>query len=161
MPFTLDFVEPKPLDLRVLDMVKTNVFGSIEARIYYVENWDITKLEKAQACLLMFPKLDSDDQRKLAHAMVKYVEDANYLLLRTNLLNPVFDKRVLSVLMTDTLKRGYRIKVPTLLSLAQTDSHPMQSEARQLLKQYLHADHGTNWLEWEESMVAWLAKYPR
>ena len=150
-----------PLAPRILEMMSTNVLGSVEARIHFVEKWEITRLQKAQVLFSMLAKAEEDDQRKLAHAAVPYVSNTNYALVRSHLLNPKLPPVVLSVFMTDTLKRDYRIKLPTILSLAQIAAHPMQAEAQQLLRGYLGRDHGTNWAKWEETMHLWLKSNPQ
>jgi hypothetical protein len=153
--------EPPPLGARVLEMMKTNSLGVIEARIYFVEKWELTSVEKAQVFLSMLAKAETDDQRKLAHAAVPFVANTNYGLIRKHLLDPKLPRVVLSVFMTDTLKRQYSVKLPALLLLAQIELHPMRTEAQELLRGYLGRDHGTNWPKWEETMLAWLQSNPR
>ena len=155
-----DLVEPPPLDAGIVAMMKTNNVGSLEVRIHFVESWELSPFQKAQVFFAMFEKAASDDQRKLAHAAVKYAANSNYNLLRRYLLNSQLPRPVLSVFMTDTLKRDNRTKMPVLLALARQNGHPMQSEAQELLKVYLGQSHGTNWSKWEEAMLAWLQKHP-
>jgi hypothetical protein len=154
-------VEPPPLDPKIMEMMKTNVMGRIEARIYFVEKWEIAPIQKAQALFAMMAKAGSEDQRKLAHAAVPFVANTNYLLIRQHLLDLKLPRAVLSVLMTDTLKRQYNLKLPALLTLAQRDAHPLQAEAQQLLRGYLGKDHGTDWAQWERTMLTWLKNNPR
>lgn len=152
--------ETSPLDAKIIEMMKTNTVGIVEARIYFVEKWEISPMEKAQVFSLMLDQAQGDDKRKLAHAAVKHVANTNYALIQQRLLDPEMPRTVLSVFMTDTLKRGNAIKLPALLALAQIDAHPMRDEARQLLKGYLRHDHGTNWVKWEETMQSWLKINP-
>ena len=157
----LRYAEPPPLDQRIIEMMKTNTTGVVEARIHFVEKWEITPVQKGQVFFSMLANADADNQRKLAHAAVKYVPNTNYLLIRKHLLDPQLPRLVLSVFMTDTLKRPNAVKMPTLLALAQVDAQPMQNEARELLRAYLGRDYGTNWVKWEDSMRAWLKDNPR
>ncbi len=150
--FGLKLAEPPSLDPGILSMMQTNVAGSIEARVYFVENWQIARGEKAQVFFRMLAEAGAEDQRKLAHAAVGHVANSNYTLVARHLLDTQLPKAVLSVLMTDTLKRDYHLKLPMLLSLAQREKHPMQKEARELLQGYLGKDHGTNWAKWDEAM---------
>jgi hypothetical protein len=146
-----------PLDAKIVEMMKTNLLGSVEAKIHFVEKWDITRVQKAQVLFAMLARAaEEDDQRKLAHAAVPYVASTNYALVRQHLFNPKLPRVVLSVFMTDTLKRDYRTKLPAILSLAQISGHPMQPEAQQLLRGYLGRDHGTDWAKWEETINLWL-----
>jgi hypothetical protein len=152
--YGLKLSEPPGLEPRIVSMMQTNVAGSMEARVYFVENWEITREQKAQVFFGMLSQAGADDQRKLAHAAVAHVANSNFALVVRHLLNAKLPKTVLSVFMTDTLKRDYRIKLPTLLTLAQAEGHPLQKEARELLRGYLGRDHGTNWVKWEETMMA-------
>ena len=86
-------------------MMKTNTVGSLEVRIHFVESWELSPFQKAQVFFAMFEKATPDDQRKLAHAAVKYAANTNYNLFRRYLLNSRLPRPVLSVFMTDTLKR--------------------------------------------------------
>ncbi|HTD67904.1 MAG TPA: hypothetical protein VK846_15375 [Candidatus Limnocylindria bacterium] len=152
--------EPPPLDSRIVEMMKTNTVGIIEARIFLAEKWPITPVQKAQVFLSMLAKSGPDDQRKLAHAAVPHIASTSYTLLRKHLLDAQLPRPVLSVFMTDTLKRQNAIKLPTLLALAQIDGHPMKVEAAQLLRAYLGRDYGTNWVQWDQSMQAYLKSNP-
>ena len=157
---SIDLAYPPPLDSKIVQMMKTNTVGSVEVRIYFVENWEITPVQKAQVFFSMLEKSGPDDQRKLAHAAVTHVANTNYALLRRYFLDSQLPRPVLSVFMTDTLKRSNRIKLPVLLTLAQVSAHPMQTEARQLLSVYLGQSHGTNWARWEQTMLAWMQGNP-
>ena len=154
------FAVPPPLDAKIVEMMKTNSVGIVEARIHFVEKWEITMPHKAQVFFSMFDEAKGDDQRKLAHAAVKHVANTNYALIQSHLLDPELPRTVLSVFMTDTLKRSNAVKLPVLLQLARLDAHPLQDEARQLLRGYLGRDHGTNWVKWEEAMQSWLKTNP-
>ena len=155
------FMEPPPLDAKVIEMMKTNSVGIVEARIHFVEKWEITSPQKAQVFLTMLKSTEGDDQRKLAHAALPHIGATNYGVARQQLLNPDLSKTVLSVFMTDILKRPYEVKLPALVSLVQIEKHPLQKEAQELLRKYLGRDHGTNGQLWEESMFAWLKSNSR
>ena len=157
----VEWNEPPALDAGITEMMKTNTLGAIEARIYFVERWEIAAIQKAQALLTMLAKAEVDDQRKLAHAAVKYIANTNYGLVRKHLIDPNLPRVVLSVFMTDTLKRHYEIKLPTLVSLVRIETHPLRNEAQELLHGYLGRDHGTDAHLWEESALAWLKRNPR
>jgi hypothetical protein len=59
------------------------------------------------------------------------------------LLEGKLDPQILSIFMTDTLKRPDRIELP-VLQLARTEGHPMQAEAKDLLVAFSGKNHGTN-----------------
>jgi hypothetical protein len=132
----------------------------VEARIDAVQKAKFTATEKAQALLVIFPSLDRQSQRKVAHALVKFVDDSSYGLIRRQLMDTKLHPQVLSVFMTDTLKRQNRIKIPVLLALARVETHPLKSEARELLAAYVRQDHGTNWAQWDSTVNAWLMQNP-
>jgi len=155
------FVEPPPLEARIVEMMKTNSAGIVETRIHFVEKWGITPVQKSQVFLAMLTSAEADDQRKLAHAALPHIGATNYGLARQYLLNPELPAMVLSVFMTDTLKRSFEIKLPTLVSLIRVENHPLRKEAQELLRNYLGHDHGTNAQLWEEAMFAWLKRNPR
>ena len=117
-------------------------------------------MEKAQVYFQMFEKLEPDERRRLSHAAVKCVADTNYMVIRKRLLDATLPKPVLSVFMTDTLKRKNAIKMPVLLELARLDGHPMQTEATDLLRVYLGTTYGKNWAKWEQAMAVWLKQNP-
>src|SRR5215211_5759238 len=58
-----------------------------EAKIYFVEKWDITSMQKSQVLFSMLDSTEGDDQRKLAHAAVQFVANTNYALVRKHLLD--------------------------------------------------------------------------
>lgn len=149
-----------PLNPRIVEMMKTNTAGIIEARIHFVESWEVSGTEKAQVYFSMLAASDDEDQRKLAHAATRQAGAQNYSLVRDHLLDPRLPRPVLSVFLTDTLKRQNSLKIPMLLHLAQADGHPMQTEAKDLLTVYFGQNHGTNWTQWEESMLAYIEKNP-
>jgi tRNA (Thr-GGU) A37 N-methylase len=149
-----------PLSEEIKYMVLTNRTASVEEQVYKIVNSDLTNIQKVQACLLMLPSQKRDGQREFAHAAVKYVTDSTHALVQRPLLEGKLDKQILSVFMTDTLKRPNRIKLPVLLELARAPGHPMQSEARDLLIAFSGKDHGTNWAEWQQTLQTLLASSP-
>ncbi len=152
--------EPPPLSKEILELVETNRAGTVWERVYAITNAPITKTEKAQALLLVQKTLPREDQRRLTHTIVSNVDDVAYLVIRKQLMDTRLNSQILSVYMTDTLKRKNWIKLPMILDIARDSSHPMSAEACELLRAYLQADHGTNWAQWGETMNAWLKKNP-
>jgi hypothetical protein len=135
---------------------------TMEDKIYIVESSKLTASEKVDAYFVMFAKEDWEGQRKIAIAALKLVDDSHYAArVGKYLLNPQLDPRVLNVFMTATLKRNYSIKLPLLLELAQVDGHPFEDEARELLHSFLQQDNGTNWVQWNQTMQAFLSKNPK
>ena len=129
----------------------------LEVQIYYVQHSARTKREKAQEFFRMFNQLDRQGQRKVAHAAVKEVEDADYEMIQKYLLDRDLHPQVLSVFMTDTLKRKDAVRLPVLLKLARLDGHPLQIEARALLHSLLQKSLGTDWEKWSQAVQMQLA----
>jgi hypothetical protein len=149
-----------PLDPAIVALVETNRAAIVEHRIFYVTNAEITPVQKAQALFLIFKDVPAEQQRKVAHAAVRQVDDSLYFLVREPLFDATLPPPVLSVFMTDTLKRANRVKGPVLLGLAQREEHPLRDESRQMLRAYLGRDYGTNWAALEKAVAAWLEKNP-
>jgi hypothetical protein len=130
----------------------------VEAQISEVAGSQHTAGEKAAELFKIFTQLDPQGQRKVALAAVSQVDDAHYALIGKYLLDPKLDPRVLSVFMTDTLKRPNSVRLPLLLELAQMNGHPLQAESRELLTALLQKNYGTNWTKWQEAVTAQLAE---
>ena len=108
----------------------------------------------------MFETLDRTGQRSVAHAAVRFVDDQHYPMVRERLLNPTFDPAVLSVFMTDTLRRKNQVRIPALHALANLEGHPMQAEATELLPAFLGSAYDGDFVRRGEIILAWLEKNP-
>jgi len=120
--------------------IVTNVLGARTASVFeqidQVAKSHLTSTQKAQLLLLILPSFNRDGQRQIAHAVVNYIEDSTHTLIRDPLLEGKLDPQILSVFMTDTLKRPNSVKLPILTVLARTPEHPLQAESRDLLSAY-------------------------
>lgn len=162
-PVTAIPVAPKPEEVTEaeatnyvvdLDAGETLV---VEGMIHEITSSLRTPREKAEDLLAMFPRLEPDDQRKVALAAFRQAGDANYDVIQPHLLNSTLDPQVLNVFMSDMLKRKSPIKLPTLLELARVDGHPLQQESGARLRALLKTDQGTNWTRWERVVEMRLA----
>ena len=123
-----------PLPAEVMAMVASNRTMSVQEQVYYITNSSFTDVQKAQSLMLILPSFTSrDDQRAVAHAAVNYVSDSTHSLISQPLLEGKLHPQLLSIFMTDTLKRSDAIKIPILTSIAAMKEHPMQAEAQDLL----------------------------
>jgi len=129
----------------------------VEGMIHEITSSPRTAREKAEDLLAMFPRLEPDDQRKVALAAIRQAGEANYDVIQPHLLNSTLDPQVLNVFMSDMLKRKSPIKLPTLLELARGDGHPLQQESGAMLRALLNTDQGTNWTSWERVVEMRLA----
>jgi len=152
--------EPPPLPPSVIDLVATNASLPVPQWIAAVTNAPIPALQKAQALLMILPKVDREGQRRAAHAAVRHVEDSHHAILRRVVMQPGWHPQVMSVFMTDTLKRKTSVKMPMLLALAKAEGHPLQRESLQLLGLLLSKDHGSDWEAWSASVAAWIDRHP-
>jgi hypothetical protein len=123
-----------PLPAAVMAMVASNRTASVQEQVYYITNSAFTAVQKAQSLMMILPSFTSrDDQRAVAHAAVDYVNDSTHALISGPLLEGKLHPQLLSIFMTDTLKRSDTIKMPILKSIAAMKEHPMQAEAQDLL----------------------------
>jgi hypothetical protein len=130
---TVKPAELAPLSPQIITMITSNRTASAYDRVYGITNSTLTSVQKAQSLLLILPSFDRDGQRAAAHAAVNYVDDSAHALINQPLLEGKLDKQILSIFMTDTLKRSDAIKIPVLTSIAAMNEHPMQAEAQDLL----------------------------
>ena len=123
-----------PLPAEVMAMVASNRTASVQEQVYYITNSAFTEVQKAQTLMMILPSFSSrDDQRAVAHAAVNYVSDSTHRLISQPLLEGKLHPQLLSIFMTDTLKRSDAIKIPILKSIAAMKEHPLQGEAQDLL----------------------------
>jgi|GEM_PF-4581153 hypothetical protein len=153
---TQQISELPPLSPEMIALIETNRSALLEHQIYYIVNSDFQPLEKAQALFTIYSSADHGGQRKVAHAAVKFVDDAHFAVVREQLFDSNLHRQVLSVFMTDTLKRSDAVRIPVLYDLARLDGHPMQGEAKQLLGAFVGRDYGSNWDKWHQAMLAYL-----
>jgi hypothetical protein len=123
-----------PLPPEMIALIASNRTAAAYEQIYYITNSSFTDVQKAQTLMQLLPLFNSrDDQRALAHAAVAYVSDSTHALISGPLVEGKLHPQLLSILMTDTLKRSDAIKMPILTSIAAMKDHPLQSEAQDLL----------------------------
>ena len=144
----------------VVALVRTNAALAIHQRIEIITNAPITPTEKVQALLLMLPAEGRENQRRLAHGVMRWADDPSFRAVRPVMLDPSWHPQIHSVFMTGLLKRKNHLRLPMLLELAQAPGHPSRAEARQLLEHFLGIDHGNDWQAWRKSLAAWLQRHP-
>jgi hypothetical protein len=128
--------ELKPLSPEMTELLASNKTISVYEQVYYITNSPFNDTEKAQALMMIMTNFNRDGQRTIAHSAVNYVHDSTHALVSTPLLEGKLDKQILSVFMTDTLKRPDQIKMAVLKKLAATEGNPMQAEAQGLLEAF-------------------------
>lgn len=125
--------ELPPLAPEAIAIIASNKTDVVYNQVFWITNSAIPSVQKALALMEILPNFDTDGQRAVAHAAVKYVADSNHVLVSKPLLEGKMDPQLLSIFMTDTLKRPDAVRMPVLKALAAKDEHRMKSEATELL----------------------------
>jgi len=115
---------------------------------------------KAEDLLDMLPTVNEEAKIELAGHIVNLVEDDQYARVAPYLTNAAVPEAVSSVFMNDLYNRANSLKLPLVLAVARTESHPLREEAKDLLELYIEEDYGTDWVKWEAAMNAWLKENP-
>jgi hypothetical protein len=124
----------RPVPEEMMALIASNRTESVQVQVYYITNSSFTDVQKAQTLMLILPSFTTrDDQRAVAHAAADYVSDATHSLISQPLIEGKLNPQLLSIFMTDTLKRSDGIKIPVLKKIAATQEHPLQAEAQDLL----------------------------
>ncbi|MDB6055138.1 MAG: hypothetical protein JWN25_2661 [Verrucomicrobiales bacterium] len=150
-------VEVPPLTEETKASFLANTNFTFREQMAKINDSSLTDTQKAQLFLLLLPSFNRDGQREFAHAAVSHIKDSTYSLIFKPLLEAKSDKQILSVFMTDTLKRPNSVKLPALLQLARTEDHPMQSEAKELLVAFIGKEHGKKWEDCQVAVNAYVA----
>jgi hypothetical protein len=112
--------------------------------------------EKADKLLDLIKATPDEGKEDVAHHLANMTQDENYSGVADLLTNATTLASVQSVLMNDLLNRNNNLKLPILLSIASDDSHPLHSEAKDMLELYIQEDKGTNWGEWRAAVDNYL-----
>jgi hypothetical protein len=107
-----------------------------------------------------FSRLTAEERTRLAEELVVDLEDAQFSSLLPLLTHAPLPGEVLDVLMADALGRRESLALPAMLGVARVPGHPQAETAREILQLYLEADHGADWLAWQNALTAWLAANP-
>jgi hypothetical protein len=131
--------------------------GMWEQQVDEILTSDDDTTVKAQKLTELYPKLPEDGQIEAAQHMANLLPDDQFVTsagpLITNALTP---QAVIDVLIGDMLNRPNQLKLPLLLEVAKTPTHPWKDEAKVMLELYVEQDLGDNWGEWEKAVQTWL-----
>jgi hypothetical protein len=119
-----------------------------------------TTAEQAKSLLAQFPNLPPAGQYEVAHHICNLLPDDAYGPWAGYLTNAATAPEVLTVIYADLMQRPNSLKLPLLLQLARTPSHPRSGDAAQLLRNTLGADYGSDWATWRVRLQAWLQAHP-
>jgi hypothetical protein len=115
---------------------------------------------KARQLLELFPALPADGQVEVAQHLSNLLTDPEYAPLGHYLTNAALAEPVLDVLIADLLNRPNSVKLPLLLDVARTESHPKAGEALEILQLFLEEDFGKDWARWQSRLQQWLQENP-
>lgn len=110
----------------------------------------------AAQLLALMQTTPDEGKEDIAHHLANMTQDDNYSGVAELLTNATTLASVQSVLMNDLLNRNNNLKLPILLSIASNDTHPMHSDAKDMLELYIQDDKGTNWGEWRVAVDNYL-----
>src|SRR5882724_10610810 len=113
------------------------------------ETDDTNKVEQLFA---LFPHVPAESRAEVAQHLSNLVGDDAYAPLGELLKDPTLGDDALDVLMQDVLGRPNSLKLPELLAVAQTPSHPKADEAKDFLSLFLEEDYGDDWGRWRDKM---------
>ncbi|MDW8308823.1 MAG: hypothetical protein RMK20_05555 [Verrucomicrobiales bacterium] len=116
--------------------------------------------EKARKMLELFPLMPEAGQIETAQHIANLLADEDFDKFGRYLTNVQTSPVVQDIIFSDALNRPDSIKLPLLLQTARTPDHPKAEEAREILELYLHEDHGTNWVAWQQEIERWLKENP-
>lgn len=131
-----------------------------EEAVQAVLDADIEDAEKAKQLFALFPKLPPDEQVTVVENLATLVPDENYAPMGKLLTDARLPAPVLDALMDNAQTRANAILLPLMLELARNPAHPKAAEARDTLKTYLDHDYGTDWVQWQQQITAWLKDDP-
>ncbi|HPC61184.1 MAG TPA: hypothetical protein PKX23_11025 [Verrucomicrobiota bacterium] len=115
---------------------------------------------KARQMLELFPSLPTEGQVEAAQHLSNLLTDPDYAPLGNYLTNAALAEPVLDVLIADLLNRPNSVKLPLLLEVARTESHPKAGEALEILQLFLEEDFGKDWARWQTRVQQWLQENP-
>ena len=114
---------------------------------------DLSETLKAKSLIEMLPALPEQATVEAAQEATIRLPDADYRdVIRSALLDPQTDNRVMAVLFADLMERPAAISLPILLSITKDSRHSYAPLARQNLEQTLGQSLGTDWAKWETAI---------
>lgn len=131
-----------------------------EERIDAILGAEAEESVKARQLLELFPTLPADGQVEVAQHLSNLLTDPEYAPLGHYLTNAALAEPVLDVLIADLLNRPNSVKLPLLLEVARTESHPKAGEALEILQLFLEEDLGKDWARWQSRLQQWLQENP-
>jgi hypothetical protein len=116
--------------------------------------------KKADLLLAMWKRLPEEGQVETMQHISNLLPDEKFSSLVPAFTNAATPEAVLDILMTDALNRPNAMKLPALLDVARTPSHPKAEEARDILEVFVDHNYGEDWPKWEKALQDWLKENP-
>ena len=106
--------------------------------------------------------LPTEAQEEYASHAVNLCEDEQFNLLAGIYLDPKTPPEVAEIIFNDVLNRPDEIKLPLLANTLRNSSHPMATEAKEILEMYLDLEPGSappgGWAGWDQAVKEYLAE---
>jgi hypothetical protein len=112
----------------------------------------------ARKLATLAPTLPLEGQVEAIQHMVNLLDDEQYELARSMVLNAGLHPDVREVVFSDVLDRPNEVKMPVLLAILGQPAHPLAVDARQNLQAYVGRDLGPNPAEWAAQVQALLTQ---
>lgn len=138
----------------------SGILTNWEEKVDEILGADTDDTNKVQRLFALFPHVPAESKSEVAQHLSNLVSDDDYARLGELLKDAALAEDALDVLMADALNRPNSLKLPQLLEVAQTPSHPKADEAKDILSLFLDEDFGTDWPKWKEKMTDWLKDNP-
>ena len=123
---------------------------------------DLSDTLKAKSLIEMLPGLPEQATVEAAQEATMRLPDADYReVIRSTLLDPQTDNRVMAVLFADLMERPAAISLPILLSITKDSRHSYAPIAHQNLEHTLGQNLGTDWTKWEAAIQSHIAILPK
>lgn len=154
-------VPPAPTPMPVVETpppVSAEVPREEEEKLH---NWlteSETPADAAAAMLADWKNLSEPGKVATSRHLANLVADDQFAPLQGLLLSGETSREVKEVLFADMLNRPNELKWPIIFKVMQQKTHPLSSDARNMLSVVLGADYGDDWAKWEEKVMSDLAK---
>ena len=152
-------VDTNPGETAPATAAVSGILTNWEEKVDEILGADTDDTNKVQRLFALFPHVPAESKSEVAQHLSNLVSD-DYARLGELLKDATLADDALDVLMADALNRPNSMKLPQLLEVAQTPSHPKADEAKDILALFLDEDFGTDWPKWKEKMTDWLKDNP-
>jgi hypothetical protein len=138
----------------------TNAMAAWDVKIDEIIGADATEAEIGNRLFELYPSVPIEGKADLALEIAARTGNQDYSKLAGLMTNSVTPAEVAEVLLNDLLDRPDPIRLPLLLDIARSTTHPKAEDARDLLEALLGENYGENWNQWSAKISEWIARHP-